>query len=393
MGPIVGVGYSIATNDFDTLKSAVRNLLIFVIGSVLASMIYFILSPIKTLTDQLASRTEPTFYDVLIAICGGAIGIVASSRKDRGNAIPGVAIATALMPPLCTVGYGLATGQFAYAGGAFYLFFINSVFIAGTAWVFVRALKFPKKKFLNQKSEKRINQIMLVIVLITIIPSFYTAFNLIKKEFFFSKVEVFSNYITDYQLEKGMFVGELKKEYNTETPIITITVMGDILEKDKYNIEHQLEQSGLTKTKLIFREWGGGDALNGKVLTERLSHLQDRYSNIIEELYEDNRKNLKNKEDRIAFLEEELAKRETKIVKSTKPVEDIAQEFAALYPDAHEVAYNEVIQYNTQSNVLDTLPLVTIDWEGRRLNDEKKERMLNFFKVRMKLDTVKVVFH
>ena len=153
MGPIVGIGYALATHDFDTLKYAVRNLVIFVVGSILAAILYFSISPIKGLTEQLEARTYPTFYDVLIAICGGAIGIVASSRSDRGNAIPGVAIATALMPPLCTVGYGIATGQWAYAGGALYLFLINSVFIAGTALLFVRALHFPKKEFLDPARE------------------------------------------------------------------------------------------------------------------------------------------------------------------------------------------------------------------------------------------------
>ena len=127
MGPIMGIGLGVGINDFELIKKAFRNLLIATIFSVLTSTLYFLLSPLNEARSELLARTTPTIYDVLIAFFGGMAGIVASSTKLKGNVIPGVAIATALMPPLCTAGFGLANGNMHYFFGAFYLFFINSV--------------------------------------------------------------------------------------------------------------------------------------------------------------------------------------------------------------------------------------------------------------------------
>ena len=146
MGPIMGMGLSVGINDFDLLKRSVRNFGFMVLVSILTSTLYFVVSPLSGAQSELLARTVPTTYDVLIAFFGGLAGIVAQSRRDRtSTVIPGVAIATALMPPLCTAGYGLATLQLNYFLGAFYLFFINTVFIAIATFVVVRFLKYRKK--------------------------------------------------------------------------------------------------------------------------------------------------------------------------------------------------------------------------------------------------------
>ena len=150
MGPIMGVGLSLGINDFDLLKKSLRNFSLMVVVAIATSTLYFFISPLGTARSELLARTVPTTYDVLIAFFGGLAGIVAQSRKDRNSTvIPGVAIATALMPPLCTAGFGLATGQFKFFIGAFYLFFINTVFIALATYMVVRMLKYHKKKFLD----------------------------------------------------------------------------------------------------------------------------------------------------------------------------------------------------------------------------------------------------
>lgn len=395
MGPIVGIGYALATNDFDTLKSALRNLVIFVVGSVLSSFIYFSISPIKSLTDQLEARTYPTFYDVMIAICGGAIGIVASSRLDRGNAIPGVAIATALMPPLCTVGYGLATGQWAYAGGALYLFFINSVFIAGTSLIFVRALHFPKKEFLDPAREQRYKLILVVIVVFTIIPSLWTGYNLVQRELFNSKAALFEQRVDAYYLEKGVIIDQ-KMDYRRDTPNIILITSGGIRESDKVNLLHEMKDVGLTNAKLVFKE-GNLDieVLLAEVqsIKTKFTTIREEYSGMMKKLYEDNEVVLKNKTERIKFLETELSKYQVQSKRKTKPVNDIALEFSILYPDAVEISYNELIKMNTETKALDTLPTVVINWKGRRIKSEEKERMANFFQARMKLDTIAVIIY
>jgi uncharacterized hydrophobic protein (TIGR00271 family) len=395
MGPIVGIGYALATNDFDTLKSALRNLVIFVVGSVLSSFIYFSISPIKSLTDQLEARTYPTFYDVMIAICGGAIGIVASSRLDRGNAIPGVAIATALMPPLCTVGYGLATGQWAYAGGALYLFFINSVFIAGTSLIFVRALKFPKKEFLDPVREQRYKAILVIIVVFTIIPSLWTGYNLVQRELFNSKAALFEKKIEDYYLEKGVIIDQ-KDDYRRDTSSITLITSGGLRDSDKANLLHEMEEVGLENTRLIFKE-GNLDAelLLAEVqdLKTKISSIKEDYSSVLKKLSENDGVVLKNQTERINFLETELSKYKVQSKRTAKPINDIALEFSTLYPDAVEISYNELIRMNTESKTLDTLPTVVIHWEGRRMKSAQKKRIANFFQARMKLDTISVIIY
>lgn len=395
MGPIVGIGYALATNDFDTLKSALRNLVIFVVGSVLSSFIYFSISPIKSLTDQLEARTYPTFYDVMIAICGGAIGIVASSRLDRGNAIPGVAIATALMPPLCTVGYGLATGEWTYAGGALYLFFINSVFIAGTSLIFVRALKFPKKEFLDPAREQRYKAILVLIVVFTIIPSLWTGYNLVQRELFNSKAALFEKKIEGYYLEKGVIIDQ-KEDYRRDTSSITLITSGGLRDSDKANLKHEMQEVGLEHTLLIFKE-GNLDAelLMAEVqdLKTKISSIKEDYSGVLKKLSENDEVVLKNQTERISFLETELSKYKVKSKRTTKPINDIALEFSTLYPNAVEISYNELIRMNTESRILDTLPTVVIRWDGRRIRKAQKERIENFFQARMKLDTISVIIY
>ena len=145
MGPIVGMGYGLAVGDTTLIRQAARNIIIFVVISLITATLYFLLTPLKEAQSELLARTQPTLWDVLIAFFGGSAGIVAQTRKEGGNAIPGVAIATALMPPLCTAGYGLAHGNWQYFFGAFYLFAINCVFIAFSTLLFSKLLKLPRR--------------------------------------------------------------------------------------------------------------------------------------------------------------------------------------------------------------------------------------------------------
>jgi len=164
MGPINGMGYSIATYNFPLFRKAVKNFTFAVLDGLIASTIYFSLSPISTAHSELLARTSPTIYDVLIALFGGLAGIVAISSKQKGNVIPGVAIATALMPPLCTAGFGLATGQLYYFFGAFYLFTINTVFIALSSIVISQILKFPIRSIVEDAQKKKINRWISIII-------------------------------------------------------------------------------------------------------------------------------------------------------------------------------------------------------------------------------------
>ena len=184
MGPIMGIGLGAGINDFGLIKKAFRNLAIAVAISVLTSSLYFLITPLHEAQSELLARTYPTLWDVLIAFFGGLAGIVVGSRKEKTNAIPGVAIATALMPPLCTAGYGLANLNWYYFFGAFYLFFINSVFISVATFLIVRFLGYPKKHFDDPSMELRVKRYITIFVLVTLIPSVYLAYHLVQRTLF-----------------------------------------------------------------------------------------------------------------------------------------------------------------------------------------------------------------
>ena len=200
MGPIIGAGLALGTNDLDLLKAAGRNLLVMVLISLAASTLFFIVSPLALVNPtELEARTSPTIYDVLIALFGGLAGILENSRKERGTVLSGVAIATALMPPLCTAGYGLAHWQLHFFFGALYLFIINSVFIALATYIMVKYLRFETVAGLDVAGAKRRRNVISAVLVIVLVPSIWTAIELIGD----------NNYERNVQLmmEEDRFVG------------------------------------------------------------------------------------------------------------------------------------------------------------------------------------------
>ena len=180
MGPIMGVGLSVGLNDFELMKRSLKSFLITTAFSVTTATIFFLFTPIAEAQSDLLARTSPTIYDVFIALFGGLAGVVALSTKEKGNVIPGVAIATALMPPLCTAGYGLASGNLVYFLGAFYLYFINSVFISLATFIGVRVMHFQRKEFVDKAREKMVRKYIILIVVLTMCPAVYLTFGIIK---------------------------------------------------------------------------------------------------------------------------------------------------------------------------------------------------------------------
>lgn len=181
MGPIIGMGLSVGIGDFDLLRRALRNYGLATLISVLTATVYFLISPLSEARSELLARTSPSLYDVLIAFCGGAAGVLALTTKSKGQVIPGVAIATALMPPLCTAGYGLATLQMRYFFGAFYLFFINTVFIALATFLGVKLLRFHSRKASSPERALYGKRLVTIVVVITLIPASFMTWNIVRQ--------------------------------------------------------------------------------------------------------------------------------------------------------------------------------------------------------------------
>lgn len=191
MGPIVGSGFALATYDFSLLKRSLRNLLIATIAGLIVSCVYFYLSPFKEVQSELLARTSPTIYDVLIALFGGVVGAVSITRVEKGNPIPGVAIATALMPPLCTAGFGLATMNFSFLIGALYLYSINCFFIALSTFFILKLLRYKPVQTQNPELDKKVRYTISFLLTLLIIPSFYLAYDLLQEKKFAQQVDAF----------------------------------------------------------------------------------------------------------------------------------------------------------------------------------------------------------
>ncbi len=212
MGPIIGTGFAIGTNDVDLLKAALKNLLVMVAISLVASTLFFVLSPLDlTNPTELVARTRPTVFDVLIAFFGGLAGILENSRKERGTVLSGVAIATALMPPLCTAGYGLSCLNFPFFFGAMYLFIINSVFIMLATYLMVKYLRFKTVTVIDPVLARRRRNLMTALIVIVIVPSVFTFVSLVRDNRFEQNVQAFvtenrlvdRSYIYDYRISDG----------------------------------------------------------------------------------------------------------------------------------------------------------------------------------------------
>ncbi|WP_163407442.1 TIGR00341 family protein [Flavobacterium ajazii] len=192
MGPIVGAGFALGIYDFSLLKKSLRNLLNATLVSLVFSTVYFYLSPFKEVQSELLARTSPNIYDILIAFFGGLVGVIAVTRTEKGNPIPGVAIATALMPPLCTAGYGIATGQWTFFLGAFYLYCINCVFIGISTFLIVKYLKYPAKEEVDKQQQKKVKVFISILITVMIIPSGYLAYTLYEKQQFIKNTDLFA---------------------------------------------------------------------------------------------------------------------------------------------------------------------------------------------------------
>ena len=328
MGPIRGIGLSLATNDFKILIRSLINFGVMVGVSLLASYIFFLITPLKAETSELLLRTKPYVFDILIAFFGGLAGIIAAatSTKNAGlTVIPGVAIATALMPPLCTVGYGMAVGNWDYFAGAFYLFSLNSVFICVATFLIIRLLKFPKVEFINPKTERKVKLYVIVVLLLIVIPSVLKFSDIIKESIFNQNANEFVDrtILIDNQLEL------VKKEfvYFDDSSLITLHVGGFYVdEPTKKQWMNQMQNYDLSNVKLKIVNLSSKELDEAALLNELLENNNQKFNSISEE-----RDLYKNKLQNIA--------------QSSQTMDNLNRRINAHFPALNHFAFGETYEY------------------------------------------------
>lgn len=252
MGPILGAGFSLGIFDFELFKKSLKNLAIATIVSLVVSTFYFYLSPFKETQSEILARISPNIYDILIAFFGGLVGVIAITRVEKGNPIPGVAIATALMPPLCTAGYGLAIGNFRYFFGALFLYTINCVFICIATFLIVKYLKYPHKRQVDIAQEKRIRYLITSIILALILPSVYFAYELRKQKIYEQRIEKF---VTNEFKNKGYTVLFNKSTVNTNPKKLDLGFLNDKFTPPEIKaLNQKLIEYNISNTQLNIRQ-------------------------------------------------------------------------------------------------------------------------------------------
>src|SRR5690606_10781169 len=319
------------------LKRSFRNLGMAVFIAILTSTLYFSVTPISTAQSELLARTEPTVWDVLIALFGGLAGIVAGSRMEQCIDVRGVAIATALMPQHSTAGYGLATGNLLYFVGAFYLFFINSVFISLSTYLIVRFMKYPKKQFLDVKREKRVQTYITVVTLMTIIPSIYLAYGLVKKSIWNEQARRFVSLEVQYPNTQVLTA---EYHYNIPPRTIDISLIGDQLPPEELSkLNSKLMAFGLEETTLNFLQSGHRTDLN--LLR----------NDILKYLYERNEALIRDKDEKIALLENEILAD----ANARKLSLEIAEEAKINHPNLKKFTIGRTMMTDLEKKSVDTL--------------------------------------
>jgi len=252
MSPIIGFGLGLGTNDTDLLLQSLKNLGIMFVISLLASTLYFLATPLETDNPtELLARTNPSVYDVLIAFFGGIAGILELSRKEKGTVLSGVAIATALMPPLCTVGYGIANLNWHYAGGALYLFFINCIFIALATFLAVKYLRFPVVEERDGTSRRRIISYGLLI-LVVLVPSFFTAYSIVRENRFTTEARRF---VKENQAIGGTYIYDYSTDMSVKPYTLTLRLAGEALSTEaRAQLYANAEKHGISHAQILFAD-------------------------------------------------------------------------------------------------------------------------------------------
>lgn len=377
MGPILGIGLALGTNDMELMRKALKNFGVMVFLALLTSSLFFSIPIFQNETPELRARTFPDVRDVIIAFAGGLALIVALSRKTKQfNTIAGVAIATALMPPLCTAGFGLATGKWDFLGGALFLFTINTIFIALATFAVVRFLQFPSVEYVNSTKRKRISQLVYLVSMIIIVPSIFMFYRLYQKSDFDQKV---NQIINQYKLKHDMVILDLKTNYDEK--LVSFATIGKTITSSSVET---------WKSKLL-------DAGFEDVKFDITQNAENMETNLklenIEKTYLNTQQILNKKEELIIKYEKEnmvLQKQISLSEKSKVPFSEIAEEIKINYENVEELAYSRMFKTNFKTT--DTIPMVYIKWKSGHQNaNADTKKIQKWLQVKLSKPNLKVL--
>ena len=373
MGPILGFGLGLGTEDNHLVKESLKNFGVMVGISIIASSLFFLLSPLSLANpSELLARTRPTIYDVLIALFGGLAGIIETSRKDKGTVISGVAIATALMPPLCTVGYGISIWKGSVIFGALYLFTINSIFIALATFATVKYFSFPIVETTDENHKRLPKHWLVVILIIVIVPSIISAISVIKENNFTTHAE---RLVAENKNLGKCFIYDHKATYSRKAPKLELFLAGETLtDEAKAKLYKNAEEYGITRSQIVFHE----DATS---MRQELSEVE-----IVKGIYEHTDLQIKRLNDSIAKLTAELNDYQSKEI----PVEAISKELFAQYPNITEISLSRGSAVHSADSIA-TEQIIAFITTDKPMNAELHDRIQRWLKVRLKNENVLVV--
>ena len=369
MGPIFGLGLGLGINDISLMKQAGKNLLVMVSISVVVSLLYFLITPLSLSNPtELLARTRPTIFDVMIALFGGFAGIFEQCRKEKGTVFSGVAIATALMPPLCTAGYGLATGNIASFLGALYLFCINCLFITMATYFLVKYFKFKKTEYADQGFGRRTQRVTTLLILVFLIPSIWSAVILVKQNNFDKKA---TEFVETHRSIGNSIIYDYKIEHQ-DGSVLKIFVTGETLsESGRSNLFVYASEYGIKEEQIVIKEY----------ITQNPQDNEALFKGIYERLDSE----IEKYEDTIEKLNQELQAAK----KNDLPYLQIASEISATYPSIRHIYMGQGARIAIDSMKVSSCLMLKVQTDSL-MPSASLEQLKKWIQIRLQVDDVQI---
>lgn len=364
LGPIMGIGLALGMNDFDLMKRSIKSYLITTFFSVVTATVYFLISPVTVVPSEFMFQTSPTFYNVLIALFGGLAGFIALSTTKKGTVLTGVAIVTALIPPLCTAGYGLSSGNLVYFLGALYLYFIDTVFIGFATFLGVRMFHFPKLAFVNKKREREVRRYMFVVVIVSMIPTLYLTSDIIQKAILNSRA---NRFVTEQFNFKGSNVlyNKCMFDHNGKPMIQVLMVGNEIPQTTIEQLKLKMHDYKLDNTELDVIQGMNREDVSAVV---HGAMMNNAYHKDLPDIVPPMKKDNPHMEENQFMPDKELST-------------TLESEAKALFTHLKSLSIGQMLQ-TTNAQGKDTMIMAIVQFDQKPIKTEK-DKLLNWLQIRM----------